>query len=172
MSKKSLDEILKLLPELSKVELSTVRNHCSGLISIGKEKPSISEIRQDWLLEGILQELRSRGLGETIPSEFFIRNKSSFGNYAERSEKIRKLVGNAIGNSSVDLLALGRVLGRLLAQRVNSFAPISLETLLRNVGMIPEAIDAAYPGYLAAGMLPMLVRALHGKGVGALSEED
>ena len=176
MSQKSLDSVLDLLKDLTSPELEIVRKHAIAYAGIGpKRRISINEVRQDWILDGILYELQRRGLGDTISGEFFIRNKQSFAGYAEKSERIRRLLEKNVPAEygfpahflkTTDKLALGQICAHLLAREVDEFAPISLDTLLRNVGLIPEAFDSAYPGYISNNMLPMLIKALHERRVG------
>lgn len=173
MSKSAFDQILLLLPKLDQAELENLRLRCAALGSIGpKQRTSISEMHQDWLLSGILFELEKRGLASTIPGDFYIRNKQSFGSYSQNADRVRRLFEENSGTrSSVDKLALGRLLARTLARRVEQFASVSLDTLLRNVGLIPEAFDAAFPDYINAGVLPFLIKAMHGGGIGATDAE-
>jgi hypothetical protein len=166
LSQKSLDSVLDLLKDLTSPELEIVRKHAIAYAGIGpKRRIPINEVREDWILDGILYELQRRGLGDTIPGEFFIRNKQSFAGYAERSERVRKMFDGYF-STTYDRLAFGRMLAHSLAKKVDEFAPISLDTLLRNVGLIPEAFDSAYPGYISNNMLPMLIKALHERRVG------
>ncbi len=173
MSKSAFDQISELLENLSKDELEQIRKKCMVLGSIGpKQRTSISEMHQDWLLSGVLYELEKRGLGNTIPSNFSIRSKQSFSSYQERAERVRNLFEEKAGiKGSVDKLAFGRVLARLLAKKIDQFAPVSLDTLLRNVGLMPEAFEDAFPGYITAGMLPFMVKAMHNEGTGAIDPE-
>lgn len=172
MTQKVLDQVLDLIKDLTSPELEIVRKHCAAYAGIGpKKRIPISEVREDWILDGILHELRRRGLGETIPGEFYIRNKQSFAGYAERAERIRTLFETSnrmywLTSTTATKISFGRMCAQLLAKKVDEFAPISLDTMLRNVGLIPEAFENAYPGYISSELLPMLIKALHERRIG------
>jgi hypothetical protein len=58
-----------------------------------------------------------------------------------------------------DLLAFGDTAANVLAHFLRSNdQPVGAKTLLVNVTRLPEAIDDAFPGYLATGALGFLLR--------------
>lgn len=160
-----VEEILSGLKDLSKLELEKVRKECLALGSIGsKRRVSYEEAHQDWLLDGIKYELKCRGLERIVPGDFFIRNKSAFGNYYEVGARVRATFSENLPQAGkADFLLLGRILANMLARRVDKFAPVSLDTLLHNAGLAIECFDDAFPGYVSGGLLPFLIQTFREK---------
>lgn len=116
---------------------------------------------RDWLLTGILTELARRGMPYASRNAHAVAGLAS--NYEEdaafvRAELLLKL--GAQGIKYVELLQLGNVVARALADYINSWGSVhlGLKVMLRNVNKSMEALDASYPGYLKCGMLDQLFR--------------
>ena len=165
MSRVILSKILFLLPRLTPEELDHLRKQVSGRLKLtGSPIPSGLPQRPelDWLLEGFYHVLRARGLLAAkgrLPM-------GALGNlapkYAEESEAVRELLLSRIKPqlNAVQCLKLGQVCGAAMADFVGGWAaPLGPKLLLRNVSRVPEAIEGAYPGYLRAGMLRLLIDA-------------
>lgn len=156
------DQIIKLLSECSKGELEQIRKRCGALASIGpKHRVETQNVKDDWLLSGILEELKNRGLGSSLPSDFQIRNRQSFASYYKRSEKVREVFEEKVQLRNGDKLALGRICARCLARKVDEFAPISLDSMLRNINLVLEGFENSFPGYISSGVMPDFIEALH-----------
>jgi hypothetical protein len=153
-------QIINLLDKLSNQELEQLRKRCSALSGLSAKRKNVDlrEMNEDWILSGILHELEIRGMKEMIPSNFYIRNKSSFNSYWEGSLSCRQLFEKHIdARNTAKRIALGRICAKVLARKVEEFAPIVLDSMLNNVRMIPEAFDKSFPGYLQAGFIRFMI---------------
>jgi hypothetical protein len=143
-------------------ELTAVRGRLQALGSLQPSKEAASPI-EDWLLEGIFSELNRRGLmAGRVPLK---RVKEIAPKYAVESERVRGLLMRGLRRPPyVQLLSLGRVSARALADYLQSWASVSLQSLLQNAGKTPEALDASFPDYLSSGMLTYLINSGSGNG--------
>ena len=57
-----------------------------------------------------------------------------------------------------ELAALGQVVARALADYVVTYSSLTIKAMMRNVAQVPQALDASFPGYLAAGMIGILIK--------------
>lgn len=151
-----LDQILSSLPKLTPEELSEVRQRVMALAAVDGVAAT-----DDWLLKGIVHVLADRGLEDTIPVRFKITNRRQFHGYLDKAEKVRNTLLRAIPDArKLDQLALGRLLARCLATRIEEFRSVSLNAMLQHVDQALPALDQCFPGYLQAGLLKVLVRGL------------
>ena len=156
-------KVIELLSKLSSEELEKVRLHIIARPDyIGRSKRknvNLQEVNDDYLLSGILHEMEVRGMQDLIPSNFYIKNKSSFNSYWEGSKSVREhLELKLINMNTSERLILGRICSRSLAKEVIQFAPIGLDSMLNNVRKIPEALDKSFPGYIEAGLIGFLLQ--------------
>lgn len=148
-------KILEQLPDLNIEQLKEVKKRCDYAL---KQKTQM-ENPQDYLLDGILNELRNRGLGPTVPDNFRIKNSRSFSAYINTSERVKAYLEEAIPNMTfTQKKSIGVIAARCLAKYIESWEHIvSLETMLRHVSRIPAAIDFFFPEYASNGALRLLV---------------
>lgn len=161
MPKTPLQEAISSYQRLSSADRKKFRMFVNGAPG-GKDSSSgaAESSSNDWLLTGILSELKKRGLGYTARSVNIWEHSRT---YAEESAMVRKELLRILKLSVPqpkyqELLALGSVVARALIGYLGKKAYISLKSLLNNVGKALEAIDNAFPGYMACGMLSHLVR--------------
>jgi hypothetical protein len=143
------------LPILTKKQMADLRARL--LLLMGeRERASISNA--DWILDGIMTVVQERGLGHMVPPNFRIRKNRSFSSYETVADRVRQLLDTAVPNMSlVEQRGMGVLAARALADYVGEWSEVSFENLLRNVGKIPEALDAAFPGYIDSGMLSFVL---------------
>lgn len=154
-----LQEVLSRLPRLAPQELEQVELRLKALRTISPVTAplasSVSVPSLDWLLEGFYDELEARGMGvRRLPHSLIQRIAPR---YDEQSASLRQKWEKGL-HSYRQRLALGQLAARALTDYLCPPAPICLRTMLVNVRFLPEALDASYPGYLEAGMIPSLVR--------------
>lgn len=155
------ESIIGSLPSLSKTQLAEVKKRATALASLSRslevEQSPVED--EDWLLHGVLSELRRRGLDHR---PFNIRNPASFAGFSTQSASVREtLVLAAPDLTAVQRRVLGEIAAYELARYLQSWkkAPeINRETMLRYISRVPEAVETAYPGYLEAGLLSLIVR--------------
>src|SRR6266702_495958 len=157
MNNMNYNSILLTLPSLTRTQLEEVRRRASYVLQLtaGNVRKQVLE-QQDWLLEGIVSELKYRGLWIDA-FKFHIKNNKSFHSYQTKSEKVRELLEQASPNMTlIEKTVLGQICGYELAclLRMN----VSLHDMLEHVDLIPIAIDKSYPGYLASRMLGVIIK--------------
>ncbi len=149
-------QILTALPTLNRQQLEGIRQRASLLLQHRTHKNESIE-DEDWLLAGILTELKHRGLSNY--QNFRIKKSSSFAGFQTQSETVRILLEQgAPGLNLVERRFLGEIAGYELANYIKGWTDVSLYTMLENVGKVPMAIDHAFPGYLASKMLWVVIR--------------
>lgn len=148
-----LQTVLAALPKLTPEEIEQVRQRIQMLSAISAE-PDVD----DWLLKGIITVLEERGLGESVPFRFRVTNRRQHHGYMSKSEKVRRLFESRLKLTQLDKVALGQILARSLASYVEEFRTVTLTALLQHVDLVIPALDAAFPGYLQAGMIMVLVK--------------
>jgi hypothetical protein len=156
MEEQDFQRVVEFLGKMTKAQLTEIRRRTLSLIS-GKEEGGVAN--RDWLLDAVLEVVRERGLGHAIPPNFRIRKTSSFGGYETQADRVRMMLSEAIPDMEVtEERAIGVIAVRALADYIAPWSEVTFDSLLHNVAKIPEAIDAAFPGYLQAGMLSFLLR--------------
>lgn len=155
----ALATVLNILPSLPTTELNKIKSKIGALLSLreGTEKNSIDTLCLtdspfDYILEGIVFELRKRGL---LTSKGFIPRQYWPKNYDSTAKEIRILLESQFPHPlpQPQLVLLGRICAEALASYLEPVVPISPSSLMSNVHKIPTAIDQILPGYLQAGLL-------------------
>lgn len=153
-------KVYNALAELSPAELGEVRSRCAAMLTlrgVTSSAPAItitdphSEV--DWLLCGIEEELRRRGvLGKTarLPAE------AIYPRYRALATPARETLQHLLRQRArpAELAALGRLAGECLAEYVEQMhLPVTPRTMLQHAGEAAAALDACFPGYAAGGMV-------------------
>jgi hypothetical protein len=155
-----LSRLLSAIRKLTRAERRIIVNQIRRQDgAIPEELPSHAA---DWLLPGLEYELRARGILLTrLNSE---RLRALAPNYARDSAPVRAALKAKLGGkpTHAELLAFGRLVASALADYVNAAArggvPFGPAALFRAVPEAGAALEAAFPGYLAAGLMTRLVR--------------
>ena len=153
----SLSQVLELLPQLDAEQLEEVRNHLNALESL----TAAPSTENDWLLQGVVAELRDRGLGETVPERLRLTNRRQYHGYIDKSARVRKfLEENLPGLTRMERSQLGRLAASCLAEFIAKFRTVSLAGMLQSIDLVPAAVEEAFPDYVRTGSLPALFRGL------------
>lgn len=161
MDEGAFKQVLISLPRMDNTQLLEVSKRARALASAGPGAPDrvVSLEEDDWLLDGIFGELTARGLGKTLPTKFRIKSNRSFASYAEKSERVRVWATEQIPHMrKAEKYAFGILAARVLARKLSLFTEVNLQSMLNFVHLVPEAIEDAFPGYVSAGWLLMVIR--------------
>lgn len=144
-----LEEILQTLPNLKQSELQVLRARVDFLLSLKSDDSA------DWLIIGILEELKRRGLSAGPDW----RQHAPAG-WTKNVEEVRNSLLSKLKKplSTAEQYVLGRLAAKALADYLNPVVALSLKIMLQNIRNIPTALDASYPGYLEAGTLEFMLR--------------
>lgn len=151
----ALNVVLATLPRLSQTEITKVK----AFLQLGGE-----EIEDDYLLNGIIEELKSRGLiAQSVrPSSKHVKQQLP-SNYRETSAEVRAVFDRYLPKNlrPVERLAFGKIVAETLADYMLSWSnPVqpSLKTLASCIRHAPAALDSAFPDYLRFGWLFMIIK--------------
>ncbi len=166
--------VFKLLPALTPSELEGVRARLLVLGGLGrgseeKRAPGLPRGGEDYLLEGVVFELRRRGL---LASKARVPRRMIPGSFNQISQGMQKHLEGFINKrlNTVEKTALGQLAARALADYLEKHSyyktkegqwvlrPLSISGMLSGVAKIPAALDEAFPSYLVAGKLPICWR--------------
>jgi hypothetical protein len=152
--------VRKLVPLLSQEELADVKQRIDALLQNTTGKLPYD----DWLSNGIMTELQRRGLCrlKTLNAKIVPIPK----NYRADCAMARDIIiaGTPEKLSDRDKLLLGAIVARSLADNLDNKygGPLGLKKMLQNVSEAPGAIEESFPGYLAGGMIGMVLRKVGG----------
>jgi len=166
LSKAEYDALTKQLAKCSPEQRRGLALRLMALGAMTTSIPTRDKSEADWLLDGFKWVLSQRGIplgrGRTVAGLIKV--------YEAARPEIVAYLDHAIPDlKPPERVALGRLIGRCLAQYVQSFAELSLQMLLQNTQKIPQAVDRAFPGYVEAGLLPMI---FHGRRESVMGGSD
>lgn len=144
----TFDEVTRALPMFTEMQLKEIVNRCKMLAT--KEHQS-----DDWLLDGILVELRL--LGIPTPSHDKIVRLHQFKSFSEKSLQLRTALENQGIKTRVEKRQLAKICVMCLIEYLKSFTDVSLPNMLTYIDYIPQALERAFPGYLSNRMLPFVI---------------
>lgn len=156
------DQIIGLLPSLTPAE----RKQVASAIALlgGLESPLGPSVTDDWILAGIISYLVRRGLLAEQGALFGLKRRDAYKTYMQKMPAIVAFFARIETQSGLykrhrPMLALlaARALGDLLIER----GIFSVGAMLTQIDRIPEAMDRAFPDYIACGMLGMVLKQSH-----------
>jgi len=153
----SLETILQELPSLAAADLEHVRDKAAAVLAMGPRGSTKSpkQVSHDnYLLDGIAHELKRRGI---LARDELLQAAHRYPDSIKRAEAIwAHLMGRMPGLRAVEMAALGKLVGRTLAEWLETRSkPVAVSpgTMVRNLSNVLVALDSAFPGYLEAGLL-------------------
>lgn len=152
-------KLLVNLPTLSPEQIKTLTDRLR-LLGSGPLATVVSLSPESWILNGIRVALDKRGLGKTLPKGPYVRKLKA---YKQGFEKKAAIVEQTLEEAIPDMTKLEKkmlgVMGaNLLAANIETWAVVSADLMLRRVDRIPECLELAFPGYIASGLLRMILR--------------
>ena len=144
----ALQEVQKLIPQLSASDVSQVRNLLALFNNQKEEKVD------NWLIDGFIRELELRGLPR-------IPKISTTQTYKSKKLNIDKICNyfEQFCNTTNQKRLLGNILARCLITYIESWSEISLLKLIHHVDLTIEAFERMFPGYLQSKLLVFLLTA-------------
>lgn len=157
--KSDLQLVLELLPSLSEEDLEEVQKQIKALSQFHRR--STAHIDDDYILKGILYVVEWHGLSETIPSFFKIKNSKSFNSYGKHAESVREMFDRHMPDLTLpEKLLLGRLCAKLLWEHLETWCAPTFVSMLAHASRVPRVVEDAFPGYIANGGMPYVIRAL------------
>lgn len=146
------ESVKQSLTSYSPKQLNELKARCSALLSISKQP----ETNEDWLLEGVFAEIKSRGI--PIPPMSKLRLDNSFKSYSQKSEVIRTLLESQGDLTKLQKRQLAIICTKCLAAYLDNFTEVSLHSVFTFVDRIPEALERSFPGYLSSHLLLFILK--------------
>lgn len=144
----TFDEVKRSLPLFTEMQLKEIVNRCKMLAT--KEPPN-----EDWLLDGILVELKLQGI--PVPSLDKIVRLNNFKSFSEKSLQLRTALEAQGIKTRTEKRQLAKICVLCLIQYLKTFTDISLPNMLTFIDHIPQALERAFPGYWSSKLLPFVI---------------
>jgi hypothetical protein len=143
------EQMKTALPQLTPNQLKDLSNRCKALLS--RETPEV-----DWLLEGIIEELKLKSI--PIPAMSKVIASNVFPSYSEKSKVVRELLESQASLTRLQKRQLAKICTQCLVAYIQKFTDVSLATVMLYIDRMPVAIERAFPGYLASNLLLFIIR--------------
>ena len=163
MDKDEFSQFLGSLRSLTRAQAEEARTKLGYQIlrgtASGYSRP-VAEA-EDWLLTGILHTLVQNGhMHPDRARSFKIKPDGGSWSFNQTSKEQRMLIEEAApGLDLQQLRLLGYIVGKALFDLVAfSSHDTPLNNCLRYVGRTTQAVEKAFPGYIAAGMLGVVIK--------------
>jgi hypothetical protein len=151
LPRSTFNYLLSQLPQLSAAQAMQVRERLSFLNGLVETTDDTSH----WLLDGAYAELRRRGLMSNSRPPYNIL-KSWSKSLPIQLQGIEAFLLKSVGRSlnPAEKAALAQVCFAALCDwLIERRLTPSLRMVILNLGNVPVALDAAFPGYAAVGLL-------------------
>lgn len=159
LSTRQFSRFLVELAQLSPDQINEVRKRLSLLGASAKvDTPSLAH---SWLLEGVRQELIRRGIcSKNMRFSFALLSRiaPSLENDLKAGEEF--LLSNLkVQLNEAEKMSLGRIAAEELITMLSGWTDfhLSLQSVLRNLSRVPEAMENAFPGYVSVGLQSLLI---------------
>lgn len=159
------EELLQHIPKLRQEALNELLKRTRAALSFipgaTPGKPAQLELpvdEHDWLLSGIRETLRARGLPTNMP-QHLVRQMFEYKLFDAAAPVVGDWLLKLVpGMSRSEKLALSAIAARALASDVRQFAPVGMSTMLRFYCRVPDAFERSFPEYARNGFVPFLIR--------------
>jgi hypothetical protein len=158
-----IQDIIEALPELSKVDLKTVRDTASFLLGGDSGKEGVHQ-SDDTLFNAMANQLSKNGLRTEFNYNTFKKSKSHVG-WATTRKELADFVSRCFGNiSKTEEVSLYNLLFDLLITDLKKRgAPLTVSVLAINANRLPEVFERSFPGYISSGLAHVVLKTMEGK---------
>lgn len=154
-----LDELSKALTSASAEDLRKMQTKINGLLDLSGKNQQVTTT-DDWLFDGIVDELVSRGLLHRNAGAS-LKTKSAYRAYKGKAAQVREVLLKGapdLGTNQTVLRAFGGRVAYCLAESLTEWTALTPSLMLTLVDRVPAAVDECFPGYLSCGLLGKLVK--------------
>lgn len=164
----SKDEILRALPKLKGPELAEVARAVKALLSLSnyeadKFVTSIVDTGvDDFLLQGIAHYLEKEGVtGSGSRAVYHLTRMDGYKHYKDKRPDLdiflKKLLSSQGTKGNRHQAQIAYLCASALADLLRARKIFSVGAMLTQVNKIPEALDAAFPGYVQGGLFGFIL---------------
>ena len=143
----TVQDLLRHLPELSKADLEKIRQRIQ-LLTGGDGSKARTDLSDDWLLTGVSNELRRRGLlAGKVWSGMLPKS------WEEKAAPVREylLEGFNTRLNRTQRVAIAQLAAEKLIAHLEPWADrITPKLVLSTIDRVPAALEDSFPGYWAA----------------------
>jgi hypothetical protein len=152
---KTIDQVLRLLPRLTKHELDEVKEQINLLRTVGPSTQREVGDEASELLQAIVTFLSSRGLEYNTMA--MLRKVDQYEAFADKAKNVFRFMKGVEGRTKKR--AFLSLAAELLYDDLTSMdVAVSARTMMSHTHRIPAVINKNFPGYARAGMLGIIVR--------------
>lgn len=147
-------QILTSIPKLQFRDIPKIKQALNALEALGGSGIQEGE-SPDWLLLGIALYLTKRGTLSGKNAIYQLQKRRAYKQYREKLPAVMGYLSRIevhIGSSTRARPQLAFLAARALADLMTDWKVFGVTTMLSQIDKIPEALERAYPGYIAAGL--------------------
>lgn len=157
MTRLTSQEIISALPKLPPQDIEKIKS-AALFVSNGH---SVLKDDTHWLFDCLMAELTSFGVQRSISFEQFKKGRSysSWKNGCQEVERFfKKAFPELKQNRRIMLCRF--LIETLIKNLCDQNVPITINTVAKNFGRLPEMWENAFPDYLASGLQGMIINKL------------
>lgn len=152
--------ILEALRTLDAVELNELRTHIAAL-QVDNDDSALTSAAAERVYAMVVAELRRAGVADATRISYrrMRMNKAEFNGRCEaltgwlREQDADRRVQDAILRTGIMLLVENY---RERAERFHDAPPVTPKVICDSIHRVPSQLDREFPGYAAAGLLPLI----------------
>jgi hypothetical protein len=140
------------LPKLDAAELAEVRQHLALLRTLAGEGPV--DVDEQLVIDAISIVLRENGMGASIEQ---FTGSSAHVSFKEKLPDLHAFLALASKQRNEQRAILYVGVSLLYDHLIKFGIPVGTRVLMTHIHRVPEFINAAFPGYTRAGLLPWIM---------------
>ena len=152
-----LQDVVKILPKLTRAELLQVRARVEALTQHPASADTRKDRKETLVLQTIVSALAARGIDYAPIAS--LRNHGNLALFRAKLPPLFAYLDNVSPRESRVLLRLGVDL--LYADLLEMGVPVTGRTLMNAIHRIPGVLNKHFPGYAEEGLLSLLVNRGH-----------
>lgn len=153
-------QIVKMLPMLERGELEKVRTRIGALLHLSPSAPDLrteyvgyAVDKETWVLDCISHVMEGTGYN----SISFLRMSPGISEFRSKLPPLLRMLERADKSKTVQRAILLVGINLLQKNLTQLSIPVTGRTIMRHVHRIPAVLDVAFPGYVKAGLLGLII---------------
>jgi hypothetical protein len=151
----SFQDVVNLVPTLNPSQITKLK------FLLSSSALPDAEIK-DWLIDGFISELESKGLRTTTIPLYKLSSHKMYKTHKATLDQIKTFFEELGDFSLNEKRCLGCLLAKCLIHHLESWCEISLLSLIQHSGLCIDAFEKGFPGYIQSHMILFLIRAQRG----------
>jgi hypothetical protein len=151
----ALTTVLAELPKLTAAELAEVRQRITFLRTLSGDGPV--DVGEQIVIDAIHIVLRENGLGASTEQ---VTKSNVHASFLEKLPALHEFLAMASSNRNHQRAVLQIGVELLYKHLTDLGIPVGVRALMAHIHRVPEFINAAFPGYVRAGLTPWIIHAV------------